>query len=178
MTVPLRTFLVLGLAVGALGAGYVFAPQPGAATLPTASMPPKTTPVANAATPAAKPSSTLIVNRAPVPLATPTHRTYHVPKEGEASLQSVSATSGQSTRTDASTGATAGGGSTDGGLPPPPGDAASTDGRQAKAAIELDGYKNVRALEKGPDGIWRGRAMRGRTEIAIRVDAGGNVSAE
>ena len=44
--------------------------------------------------------------------------------------------------------------------------------------IELDGYKHVRALEKGPDGVWRGRAMRGRTEIAIRVDATGSVSAD
>jgi hypothetical protein len=49
---------------------------------------------------------------------------------------------------------------------------------QARAAIELDGYKNVRALTKGADGLWHGRAMRGRTEIAVRVDAGGNVSAE
>lgn len=181
MTVPLRTFLVLGLAVGALGAGYVFAPRPGAATLPTAFVPPKVAPVANAATPAgppAKPSSRLVVNRAPVPLAPPTHRTYYVPKEGEASVQTASATWGQATKTDASTGGAAGGGSIDGGLPPAPGDGPSPDGRQAKAAIELDGYKNVRALEKGPDGIWRGRAMRGRTEIAIRVDASGSVSAE
>jgi len=49
---------------------------------------------------------------------------------------------------------------------------------RAKQAIELDGYKNVRGLEKGPDGVWRGRAMRGRTEIAVRVDSSGNVSAE
>jgi hypothetical protein len=59
-----------------------------------------------------------------------------------------------------------------------PSDNAKTGGTQAKAAIELDGYKNVRALEKGPDGIWRGRAMRGRTEITVRVDATGSVSAE
>ena len=56
--------------------------------------------------------------------------------------------------------------------------AKSGDDAQARKAIEFDGYKNVRALEKGPDGVWRGRAMRGRTEIAIRVDANGNVSAE
>jgi hypothetical protein len=60
-----------------------------------------------------------------------------------------------------------------------PGDnTADGDDGQARRAIEFDGYKNVRGLVKGPDGSWRGRAMRGRTEIAVRVDASGNVSAE
>jgi hypothetical protein len=59
-----------------------------------------------------------------------------------------------------------------------PSDDMKTGDSQARAAIELDGYKNVRGLQKGPDGMWRGRAMRGRTEITVRVDATGNVSAE
>jgi hypothetical protein len=49
---------------------------------------------------------------------------------------------------------------------------------KAKAAIELDGYKNVRGLVQDAGGVWRGRAMRGRTEIAIRVNADGSVSAD
>ena len=48
----------------------------------------------------------------------------------------------------------------------------------AKAMIEADGYKNVRSLVKAPDGAWRGLAMRGSVEIAIRVDADGRVLAE
>ena len=167
MTIPYRTFALVGLAVGLLGAGYIFAPQPGAAALPTPPVP-KGVPVANAARPAAptaKPPSTLVVNRAPVPMVTRTHNTYYAPKEAEASVQTASATTGPV------------GAGTDGGLPPS--DNTKTGGdAQAKAAIELDGYKNVRGLAKGPDGVWRGRAMRGRTEIAIRVDASGSVSAD
>jgi hypothetical protein len=172
MTIRYPILVVVGVAVGLLGAGYVFAPQSGSATVATV---PKATAVAAAATPAApiaKPPSTLVANRAPVPLTTRTHTTYFVPKERDASVQTAAATTG------AIPAAFTAGAGTDGGLPPAPSDAKSGDSAQAKAAIELDGYKNVRALEKGPDGIWRGRAMRGRTEIAIRVDATGSVSAD
>jgi len=179
--VPYRTFLVLGLAVGLLGAGYAFAPQPGGATAAVAPFP-KTAPVTVAATPAAptaKPASTLVANRAPVPLVTRTHKTYFTPTQAEASVQTASATAGSSpSATDVSTASLTVGAGLDGGLPPAPAGANSADSAQAKAAVELDGYKNVRGLEKGPDGIWRGRAMRGRTEIAIRVDASGSVSAD
>lgn len=48
----------------------------------------------------------------------------------------------------------------------------------AKTAIELDGYKGVKGLTQGDDGVWRGRALRGLTEVAISVDASGNVSAQ
>ena len=103
--------------------------------------------------------------------------TYFAPKESAARGQTASATTG-ATGDRHLEGLPDRGGGLDGGLPPAPGDAKSGDSAQAKAAIELDGYKNVRGLEKGPDGVWRGRAMRGRTEIAIRVDASGNVSAD
>ena len=68
----------------------------------------------------------------------------------------------------------------DGGTPPSSAkdDAKRDNDTQAKAAIELDGYKNVRGLVQGEDGVWHGRALRGRTEIAISVDAKGSVSAE
>jgi hypothetical protein len=49
---------------------------------------------------------------------------------------------------------------------------------QAKRAIEFDGYRNVRGLVKGADGVWHGRAMRGRTEVGVKVDASGSVSAD
>jgi hypothetical protein len=48
----------------------------------------------------------------------------------------------------------------------------------AKAAIEQDGYKSVRGITKGPNGSWRATAMRGTTEVILRVDANGNVSAQ
>lgn len=47
----------------------------------------------------------------------------------------------------------------------------------ARAAIEADGYKGVRALSRGADGVWKAHALRGQTDVTVRVDAGGNVSA-
>jgi len=49
---------------------------------------------------------------------------------------------------------------------------------QARARIERDGYKNVGSLTKGPDGMWRGTAMRGSTSVQVMVDARGNVVTE
>ena len=48
----------------------------------------------------------------------------------------------------------------------------------ARAAIEADGYKTVRAMSKTPDGTWRARALRGTTEVALRVDIQGQVIAD
>ena len=53
-----------------------------------------------------------------------------------------------------------------------------TSDANAKAAIEADGYKRVRVLSKSEDGTWRARAFRGATEVALRVDEQGNVTAE
>lgn len=47
--------------------------------------------------------------------------------------------------------------------------------RLAKSAIERDGYRSVKVMSKSADGSWRGRAMRGSTEVGVTVDAGGNV---
>ena len=55
---------------------------------------------------------------------------------------------------------------------------AAGDDAEARRAIEFDGYKNVHVIVKGRDGLWHARAMRGRAEIAVTVDATGNVSAE
>jgi len=48
----------------------------------------------------------------------------------------------------------------------------------AKAAIEADGYKGVKVLRQGVNGIWYAKAMRGTTEVPLTVDAGGRVTLE
>jgi hypothetical protein len=118
----------------------------------------------------------LVGTRPPVPLVTRAHTTYFVPKETEAVTRTspTPGVPGEPGPTQSST--VLGGAGIDGGLPPS--DDARAGDRQAKAAIELDGYKNVRMVEQGPDGTWRARAMRGRTEVTVRVDASGSVSAE
>ncbi|MDI1286572.1 MAG: hypothetical protein PSV46_19450 [Reyranella sp.] len=45
----------------------------------------------------------------------------------------------------------------------------------ARAAIEADGYRKARVVSKTADGTWRARALRGATEVSLRVDAQGNV---
>ena len=45
----------------------------------------------------------------------------------------------------------------------------------ARAAVEADGYKNVRIVSKG-DGVWRAKALRGRTEVLLIVDSNGSVT--
>jgi hypothetical protein len=47
----------------------------------------------------------------------------------------------------------------------------------AKAAIEADGYKAVRALTRGSDGVWKATALRGQTEVLLSVGPTGSVSA-
>ncbi len=47
----------------------------------------------------------------------------------------------------------------------------------ARSAVQADGYKDVRDISAAPDGTWRARAMRGRTEVVITVDREGRVSA-
>jgi hypothetical protein len=164
MTVPFRTFALFGAALGVLAAGYLFAPEPGdSLAAPTAKVVPPAPP---------KPETTLVANRPPVPLVTAPRATHNAPGERTAG----SPASGDNPTADMGTFDS---------NPADPNDTtqalvipASGDDGQARRAIEFDGYKNVRGLVKSPDGSWRGRALRGRTEIAVRVDASGNVSAE
>jgi hypothetical protein len=175
MTVPFRTFALFGVAFAMIGLGYLFGPQPGAATQPSA----PAQPVAQAApVPSAKPDTTLAASRPPVPLVTAPRTPSYTPVE-QAAASTTSTAPGQKPTVDMGTFKS---------NPPDPNDTSqalatpgpgsSGDNSQAKRAIEFDGYRNVRGLEKGPDGMWHGRAMRGRTEISVRVDASGNVSAE
>lgn len=194
MSVPLRTFGLLGLAVAMLGAGYLFVPSPGATTLPAAQPTPK--PIAAAAiipaaaatsaaapTPAAKPGPTLAANRPPVPYVTRGHTNYYASPSIEGTNAVARSSDGTPTvdmgTFTASSLSQDAKPATDGNqqalLAEPN---SSGDDSRAKAAVEQDGYKNVRGLVKDADGVWRGRAMRGRTEIAIRVNADGSVSAD
>jgi hypothetical protein len=48
----------------------------------------------------------------------------------------------------------------------------------AKAAIEADGYRSVKVLRKGANGLWYAEALRGKTKVLLTVDSQGNVAAE
>jgi hypothetical protein len=164
MTVPFRTFALFGLALGMLAAGYLFAPAPGA----TSPIPAQSAARAEPQAPAKALAPTLVANRPPVPLVTPPRPSSYTPP-AEPSDKPATAEKAGAERTAALTAdqpATK------------PGDQPSGDDAQARRAIEFDGYKGVRGLTKGPDGVWHGRALRGRAEVAVRVDANGNVSAE
>ena len=153
MVVPFRTFAIFSLAFGMLAAGYLIGPSRGATH---SSPPPAPALAADAAAPAPKPTAlTLAANRPPVPFVRPQPTSYFTPAN-----QDSGASSGDTQTADLTTNQPAG------------------DDSGAKRAIEFDGYKNVHGVVKGSDGMWHARAMRGRTEIAVTVDAGGNVSAE
>ena len=47
-----------------------------------------------------------------------------------------------------------------------------------KVAIEADGYKGVKVLRKGANGVWHAKALRGKTEVMLTVDASGSVTAD
>jgi hypothetical protein len=64
--------------------------------------------------------------------------------------------------------------------PPEPAAKASEEAGEgpAKAAIEADGYKSVKVLRKGANGLWYAEALRGRIKVLLTVDSQGNVAAE
>ena len=55
-----------------------------------------------------------------------------------------------------------------------PSDAAAT----AQKRIERDGYTNVQNLATGADGLWRGTATRGNSQVEVAVDRAGNVTVQ
>lgn len=57
----------------------------------------------------------------------------------------------------------------------PPGDMVEMTAREL---IEADGYKGVRLLSRGPTGVWKARALRGKVEVLVSVDSAGSVSAD
>ena len=48
----------------------------------------------------------------------------------------------------------------------------------AQKRIERDGYTNVQNLGKGADGLWRGTATRGDSQVEVAVDRAGNVTVQ
>ena len=155
MKPPAKTLALVALASGMLASAYFIDPAPAAtAVLAASPAAPGQAPSLPMAAAPSKPASTIKTLKAPVPLLVGRHDQYFdvnsVP-DTAAPVQTASATAGES---------------------PTP---ASSDAA-AKASIEMDGYRNVRALVRAPDGKWRGRAMRGGTEIAVSVDSTGNVS--
>lgn len=59
----------------------------------------------------------------------------------------------------------------------PAADEAAGEKAAAKAAIEADGYKGVKVLRKGANGVWHASALRGKTTVMLTVDASGSVTA-
>lgn len=49
---------------------------------------------------------------------------------------------------------------------------------QAKSRIEDKGFKDVSALKKDTDGVWRGKASQGGKTMSVSVDFQGNVVAQ
>lgn len=164
MTIPVRFLGLLGLTVAIVGAGYAFAPGPA----PSQPQQPTSAPAAKASLPLPAPvvvQQAPPTTRAPVPLATRTHTTYFPAPPDQPEQASLQPGDKPMDKIDGSTP------TTDGAQQP-------ADDAEARKAIEFDGYKNVRGLVKDANGVWRGKAMRGRTEIAIRVNPDGSVSAE
>lgn len=106
--------------------------------------------------PAPKPQTTISWGRPPVPLLLNAHTSYFV------GARQPTATSIDGAIT----------------VPQDKTESGSTFATTAKAMIEADGYKSVSALVRTSDGAWAGFALRGTVEVAIRVDAKGNVSTQ
>jgi hypothetical protein len=62
--------------------------------------------------------------------------------------------------------------------PEAPKAADDTGGAVAKAAVEADGYKGVKVLRKGDNGLWYAEGLRGSTKVQLMVDAQGNVTSQ
>ena len=58
-----------------------------------------------------------------------------------------------------------------------PANAAGSAGARARGSRPT-ATRTCRACNRGPDGSWRGQAMRGNTRVGVGVDARGNVTSE
>jgi hypothetical protein len=154
-----RTLALVAVASGMLASAYLIGPAPAATTAntgtPAVARPaPVQTLLASAP---ARPESKFKVLGAPVPLAVNKHDQYFDTKSVPDTATPPQGPTIASLTSDQ------------------PAGASGNDG-VAKSAIEQDGYRNVRGLVQTPDGTWHGRAMRGRTEIAVSVYPNGNVA--
>jgi hypothetical protein len=51
-------------------------------------------------------------------------------------------------------------------------------GAAAKAAVEADGYRSVKVLRKGDNGLWYAEGLRGSTKVLLIVDGQGTVTTQ
>jgi len=162
----IQTLALLVVAGGMVASGYLIGPAPGATVAPVVAQ--ASAAVSDKLVPAPQPTTKVRTMRPPVPLQLGVHDQYFTSPPAD-----VVATD---TQTAAATMGTTG--VIDGKPLDDQAQGQAETNIAAKVAIEQDGYRNVRALTMGADGTWRGRAMRGSTEIAVSVDANGSVSAD
>lgn len=150
---------IVGLAVASLskspfegGKSYTVPVNVAAHTTTDRPSEPPTTAVAKAA-PAESPKASVEPQQAPVPLLL---------KPRQAAKPPTADTAGTPAKGDA--------GTVDSAASPD-----SAGESAARAAVEADGYKNVRIVSKG-DGVWRAKALRGKTEVFLIVDSNGSVT--
>jgi len=159
MSRRLFPFAELMLFAGILASGYVIVASTNATAIPVAatarSDKPTASEAANPSAPAPSPAPPTRISSAktPVPLRTNRHATYWVEDPKRPPVATEGAVAAQTEKR-------------------------ATSDAAAKAMIEADGYKNVSSLVQGPDGSWRGLAMRGAVEIAISLDTSGRVLAD
>lgn len=48
----------------------------------------------------------------------------------------------------------------------------------ARYALEQQGFHDVKGLSRSPDGVWSGRAVKGGVEMAVSMDAAGNIAVQ
>jgi hypothetical protein len=151
-----KTLALVALATGMLVSAYMIGPAPAS---PAATSTPRAAPVASVAS-STQASPTIKTLRPPVPLSVSAHKEFFTPPPADAAAATpmLDPTAKSPTSNDDAT--------------------SPTEMAAAKSAIEMDGYRKVANLVKAPDGSWRGRALRGSTEIAVRVDATGSVAAD
>ena len=150
-----KTIALVAVAAGMLTGAYLLAPvpAPAATNTPTATQAAARPTPAVAAAPTSRVASYVKTFQAPVPLKVGKHDQYF-----DAAPAPEAASTAMPATMDVQQALT------------------GPNNSAAKASIELDGYKNLRGLVKTPDGVWHGRARRGRTEIALSVDPNGSVS--
>jgi hypothetical protein len=55
---------------------------------------------------------------------------------------------------------------------------ASSGEAAARYAFEQQGFHDVKGLSRSPDGVWSGRAVKGGVEMAVSMDAAGNIAVQ
>ena len=150
-----KTLVLVALASGMVASAYLIGPAPAATTAPAGATVARLAPTVAAPAVPTRLASTVKTLKAPVPLQVGKHDIYF-----DESAVTDTATAPPTTQAI-------------GDVQPAPAAASDT---AAKARIEMDGYRNVKALVRAPDGKWHGRAMRGSVEIAVSVGPDGNVS--